>query len=273
MVIPAHDEAAVIGRTLRRLTTGVEPGQLEVVVACNGCTDDTVGAATSSGVPVTIVDLPEAGKARAIRAAEAMVTTLPRLYLDADVGLDGQSALAVVRALRGGAVAARPPFVYDTGRASRLVRRYYRQRGRLPGVGADLCGAGVYGLSASARARFGPFPDVIADDLFAARVVTASEVTIVDCAPAEVVVPADVWSLVRTLARAHRGNRQLFVRSPDFARGTTGPIVSSLLHSLARPNETLDAVVYAGVAVAGRIAARGNATTWARDHTSRVVPA
>ena len=233
IVIPARNEATVVGRTLADVFTGVDPRLLEVVVACNGCTDTTVQVANEVGAPVTVLDLPAVGKAGAIRAAELTTSTLPRLYLDADVRLEGRSAVAVLAALREGAVAARPPVRYETTGAARLVKRYYRQRMRLPSVRTDLCGAGVYGLSAAARSRFDVFPDMVADDLFAARVVEPSEVIIVPCPPVVISVPRDVRSLVRTLARAHNGNRELFERMPDLARPTTGSVVSQLLRSIA----------------------------------------
>ena len=45
VVIPAHDEAQVIGRTLRGVLDRTAAGRLEVVVVCNGCTDDTAEVA------------------------------------------------------------------------------------------------------------------------------------------------------------------------------------------------------------------------------------
>ena len=151
IVIPAYNEANVVGRTLTSLFAGIDPKALEVVVACNGCTDATAAVAAEVHGTVTVLDLPPVGKAAAIRAAEREARALPRLYLDADVTLDGRSAVAVLTALRDGAVAARPPLRYDTTGASWLVKRYYGQRMRLPGVQTDLCGAGVYGLSEKAR--------------------------------------------------------------------------------------------------------------------------
>src|SRR3954452_8210976 len=95
IVIPAHDEAAVIGRLLTALTTGAEPGELAIVVACNGCTDDTAAiAATFPGV--TVVDLPEPSKTAALNAGDdAAGDVFPRLYVDADILVD----LAAVRAV------------------------------------------------------------------------------------------------------------------------------------------------------------------------------
>jgi glycosyltransferase involved in cell wall biosynthesis len=269
VVIPAYNEANVVERTLTHLFRGVDPRALEVVVACNGCTDGTATVATEIEAPVTVLDLPAVGKAGAIRAAELEVRTLPRLYLDADVRLDGSSAVAVLTALRNGAVAARPPLRYDTTGASWLVKRYYDQRVRLPAVRTDLCGAGVYGLSAAARARFDDFPDVIADDLFAARIVEPSEVTIVPCAPVSIRVPLNVRSLLRTLVRAHRGNRELADQMPALARSTTNSTVRQLLRSMVVPARVIDAAVYAGVMTLGRLLAKRRDVSWGRDETSR----
>ena len=45
VIIPAHNEASVIGRTLGRLAPLAAGGQVEVIVACNGCTDNTAEVA------------------------------------------------------------------------------------------------------------------------------------------------------------------------------------------------------------------------------------
>ncbi|MGD9408165.1 MAG: glycosyltransferase, partial [Gammaproteobacteria bacterium] len=41
VVIPAHDEEAVIQRTLGALLRSADPGEFEVIVVCNGCSDAT----------------------------------------------------------------------------------------------------------------------------------------------------------------------------------------------------------------------------------------
>jgi glycosyltransferase involved in cell wall biosynthesis len=271
VVIPAWNESGSIATTLDALFDGVDPGSFEAVVACNGCTDDTVERARNSAAPVVVLDLPPIGKARAIREAESVVSALPRLYLDADVTLPGRSAHAVLVALNSGAVAARPPARFDSEGASTLVRSFYRQRSRLTAVMSELYGAGVYGLSATARARFGVFPDVIADDLFAARVVDASEVCIVDCDPVTVTVPRDVRSLVRTLARAHRGNRQLRSIMPDSVTATAHSTAGGIARSIRTPGQAADALVYALVAVTARVWSLRPTTSWGRDDSTRVM--
>src|SRR5690606_34305887 len=108
IVIPAYNEGAVIRRCLERVFDGLDPREVEVVVACNGCTDDTATQAKEAGFPVAVLELPTPGKVGALRAGERSVQALPRIYLDADVEVTGATLRAVLEALRTGAVAARP---------------------------------------------------------------------------------------------------------------------------------------------------------------------
>ena len=99
VIIPAHNEEGLIARALEVLLADAGPGEFDVVVACNGCTDATADrarqAAATLGLPVTVLSTPVASKAAAIRAAEAVATGYPRVYLDADV----ECSTATVRAL------------------------------------------------------------------------------------------------------------------------------------------------------------------------------
>src|SRR5262249_4085487 len=122
VVIPAHNEGEVITRCLDALFDGVQPGELEVIVVCNGCIDDTAALARASGHPVRVIELEAASKSAALRAGDEATRTFPRLYVDADVTLPGPSALSVIERLEAGAVAARPPIRYDSSRSSAPVR-------------------------------------------------------------------------------------------------------------------------------------------------------
>jgi hypothetical protein len=269
IVVPAHNEALVIESTLRALADGLSFDAVRVVVACNGCTDDTVAIVRSLDLPVEVLDLGPVGKIGAIRAAEALGLPLPRLYLDADVVVNGTAATAVLHALADTAVAARPPIEFDVVGASWAVRRWYACRAELPTIMHDLCGAGLYGLSRTARERFDEFPDVVADDLFAARIVDPAEVVVIGCDPVQVSVPRTARALVATLARVFRGNRQLAATS-DRETSTTRATMQELARLARRPQRWLDIAVYIVLVVAGRRAAgRADGTVWERDETAR----
>jgi glycosyltransferase involved in cell wall biosynthesis len=275
VVIPAHNEATVIRRCLDALFVGMEASDLDVVVVCNGCADGTAAMARASGHPVRVLELSERSKAAALRAGDQATVRFPRIYLDADVILQGPAARSLLARLDSGAVAARPPIVYDSASSSRLVRGYYRARSRIPSVHAALWGAGVYGLSERGRGRFHSFPDLIGDDLWVDRHFRRGEVEIIDAAPVLVRAPRRTRDLVRVLRRTYRGKRELRpVIGRDSAVATTTRSTVRDLRRLLRggPGSALDAATYAGFAIAGRVALRlmpADGGRWERDHSSR----
>jgi glycosyltransferase involved in cell wall biosynthesis len=276
VVIPAHNEAAVISRCLDTLLNGFLPGELDVVVACNGCTDGTADVVRSSGHPVRVVELPAASKPAALRAAEEVVVAVfPRLYLDADVVLPTVSARRVLECLAvGPALAARPPIKYDTERSTLLVRSYYRARTKMPAVMNSLWGAGAYGLSEAGRARFQQYPDVVADDLFVDQHFQHSEIEIVSAPPVVVAAPRRTADLLRVLRRANQGKseNQNLQNPPALQSGTTASTVHDLARLASRgPFTALDAATYASFAMLARLTlAVAAPTQWERDNSSRL---
>src|SRR5215813_6765708 len=179
IVVPAHNEAAVIGQTLSALLRDAEPGELDVIVAANGCTDETEQIAAAFGPPVRVVNVAASSKPAALNAGDAQANGFPRLYLDADVELSTQAVRAIAAALADPVLAASPGLFVDTAESSRLVRSYYRCWSRLPSVVDDLVGRGVYAVSDQGRGRFDVFPDVLNDDHFFRELFSATERTIV----------------------------------------------------------------------------------------------
>ena len=59
-MIPAHNEGRVIRRLLDQLIKGADPGEMDIIVVANGCTDDTAEAAASFGPAVRVLTLPVA---------------------------------------------------------------------------------------------------------------------------------------------------------------------------------------------------------------------
>ena len=273
VVIPAHNESAAIRRCLDALFAGVAPGELDVVVVCNGCADDTAALARSSGHHVRMVELEAASKSAALRAGDEVARALPRIYLDADVVLHGSAARVVLKRLRAGAVAARPPIHYAISTSSAPVRSYYRARSQVPALLGSLWGAGVYGLSEVGRSRFDAFPDVVADDLWVDRQFAPGEIEIVDCAPVEVAVPRRARDLFRVLRRTYRGKAETAGVDPhDRARETTLSTLQQLRRvGAAGPYAALDAATYTAFAVGARLALTAPLAgrRWERDDSSR----
>jgi glycosyltransferase involved in cell wall biosynthesis len=276
VVIPAHNEAVVISRCLDALLAGFQPGELDVVVACNGCTDGTADIVRSSGHPVRVIEVDAASKPAALRAAEEAAITFPRLYLDADVVLASAAARQVLECIRNGrALAARPPIKYDAQRSTLFVRSYYRARTSVPAVMGSLWGAGVYGLSSVARARFGRYPDVVADDLFVDQHFHRGEIEIVKCPPVVVKAPRRTADLLRILRRTYHGNSENRNLQDTATKSATTP---STLHDLARlalaqPARAVDVGTYLALAALARLTlVVASPARWERDNSSRSEP-
>ena len=271
VVIPAHNEAAVIRRCLEALLTGFRPGELEVIVACNGCTDGTADIVRSSGFSARVIEMEAASKPAALRAAEELVTVFPRLYLDADVIISSASARQVLERLQvGPALAARPPISYETGRSAPLVRSYYRARVRVPAVMGSLWGAGVYGLSEAGRGRFGPYPDVTAEDLFVDQHFQCSEIEIVGCEPVQVSVPRRTSDLLRILRRTYQGNAENKVKSSQTEATTMSTVLDLARAASTQPVRSVDIATYLTLAALARLTLVIAAPTrWERDNSSR----
>src|SRR4051794_6398944 len=208
VVIPAHDEARGLRANLVRLLVGLPAGALDVVVVCNGCTDDT--AAVARSVPgVRVLEVPTASKARAVEVGNRATSVFPRIHLDADVTIGGPDVVRLVDALREhGVHAVAPQRVVPTGASSWPVRCFYRVWQALPQVRDGLFGRGVVALSATGQARVDELPSMMSDDLAVSEAFTEAERRVVEGAVVVVRPPRTVADLVRRRTRVVTGNAQ-----------------------------------------------------------------
>ncbi|WP_159440570.1 WecB/TagA/CpsF family glycosyltransferase [Tersicoccus phoenicis] len=273
VIIPAHNEESVIARTLTPLAPLAAAGAIDVVVACNGCSDRT--AEIARGFPgMTVLDLATASKTAALNAADAATGAWPRLYLDADIEITAATLQALFLHLsEPERLAARPVADYDTDAAGPLVRAYYRARRRVPELHRHLWGAGAYAVSAAGHARLGRFPDVTADDAWADSRFAPEEKQVIATTPVVIRTPRTTGALVATLGRVYGGVAQLDGGEPVADRGS-GSGLRNLLASIDGARTTIDAAVYAGIVAAARLRLRLSAALrepghWARDESSR----
>ncbi len=270
IIIAAHNEEAVIGRTLDSLSALADHGDVRVIVVCNGCTDRTAEIAAGYG-GVELIELDIASKTAALRAGDRAADSGPRIYLDADVVLTSRAALAVLRSLSAGSLAGRPPHVFDTTGASWIVRRWYNIRGRLPSISSALWGAGCYALSSEARARFDEFPELVSDDLFIDSLIARDDVVIIDTDPVVVTTPRRLDGLRRILQRSYRTQHEVQDAGSGLSGGQRGQL-RDLRALVARdPKLVFDAAIYVAVIAYARIRAKLSRPSqrWERDTSSR----
>jgi glycosyltransferase involved in cell wall biosynthesis len=274
IVIPAHNEERVIGRLLGGLLAEAAPGELEILVIPNGCTDDTARVAATFGPDVRVVPSPVASKYAALRSGDEHATGFPRLYIDADVEITTQAARALAGALqRPGVMAAAPERVVDTAVSSWPVRWYYDVWGRLPTVRTGLYGRGVIGVSREGYDRIISMPEVMGDDLAASVAFSAGERQIVSGAMVIVRAPRTVGDLIRRRVRSQTVVTQMATVTPAAAAARTSP--SDLVAVVrSRPALAAKMFVFLAVTVIARRRARrpikqGDYSTWLRDESSR----
>jgi glycosyltransferase involved in cell wall biosynthesis len=281
VVIPAHNEEAVLGRCLDALRSGARPGDFATVVVCNGCTDRTAEIARRAGVAV--LETPRPGKAGALNIGDASVSAFPRFYIDADVRVTGDCLLAVAEVLRAGdALAAAPRLEVDLTGVSRSVRDYYRIWMRLDYVTSDHIGSGVVGLSEQGRGRFDRFPEAIADDYLLYSLFAPGERRTVPQAAFTVFPARTARDLVRRKSRVDAGNIEMRRRGL-LQNGAGGNAATSVFGRAdwlravrAEPRLAAGAPAYAMISVAAKLLARrklrrGDAGSWERDESSRTV--
>lgn len=267
VIIPAHNEAAVIARTLHALAALTAIDGVELIVVCNGCTDGTAEIAGEfPGVQVIEADL--ASKTAAMNLGDETATAWPRLYLDGDIDANPHSVLAVFEALtEPGVLAARARHVYDLSGATMPVRCYYRARDRIPAPPTRLWGAGGYATNREGHRRFGLFADVTADDSWFDEQFGAHEKRVVATAPMRVRTPQNARVLVAVLARRRRGVLELGSTDEATSRGR------ALLRSVRGPRSAIDASWYILLTVLARRRARRawrrGERAWERDTSSR----
>ena len=117
---------------LEGVTCEAEPGEFEIVVVTNDCSDRTANIA--AGFPgVTVVDSPVASKPAALTLGDATATHFPRMYLDADIEVDAAAIRAVGAALDSGDVdLAAPKLHLEVAAGSWVVRAFYDVWTRAP---------------------------------------------------------------------------------------------------------------------------------------------
>ncbi|MEV4342916.1 glycosyltransferase [Actinoplanes sp. NPDC049596] len=275
VVVPAHNEAPVIGRLLHGLLAGAQPGEMQVVVVPNGCTDDTAALAAEFGPPVEVVDLERPGKYGAMRAGDDRATGRDVVYLDADVEMSVDDLRRLSEALREpGVLAAAPERVVPTKRSSWPVRWYYDVWQQLPVVREGLFGRGVIAVTGEARERLRAVPDVMGDDLAASVAFSPAERRIVPGSRVVVHPPRTLGDLIRRRVRSVTATTQLRQSLPeavDEARTTKADLIGILrANPLAAPKMGVFlAVTLITRRRAERAVRAGDFTTWLRDESSR----
>lgn len=278
VIIPAHNEEKVISRALHSCLGGYASNDLEVIVCCNGCTDQTAGIARSFGDRVRVIEIAEASKCAALNAGDAVARSFPRIYMDADVRIDPTALHSIERALdTPGVLAVAPKMRVDLSGSAFGVRAFYRIWLSLPYHENAMIGSGLYALSKEGRSRFSQFPEIISDDGFVRRQFSEIERRSLPDCHFEVCAPADIYSLIRVKSRVALGNRELkrrFGGRADRKREARPGFLRAIIGLSLIPSNLPKLAIYGWVQLLARLRSRLRpmstaARHWERDESSR----
>lgn len=275
IVVPAHNEANVIGRCLESMTHGAEPGELEILVVCNGCTDDTADVARSYGPLVSVLESEIPSKNAALNLGHQRASGWPRFYVDADIVMPIESIRKVADVLRGGRIhGAAPRMRVDLESRGWPIRAYYDVWMRTPYVQEGMLGSGVYAISEEGGRRFTSFPDIIADDGFARLLFEPEERQSVDDAWFLMTPPETLRSLIHINVRRRVGRFEMAEMHPESTRQEAGQQRGALYRLFLNPRLWPGLAVYlyaklACMAIYRVRESQGRHKEWNRDDTSR----
>lgn len=276
VVIPAYNEASVIDRCLSSMLAQARPGELEIVVVANNCSDDTAERARRHGPLVKVVETPIGSKIHALNLGDEAASGWPRLYVDADIVVTTQALRDVAAMLGEGspyAVAA-PLAVVDYHARPAWVQSFYKVWTQLPYFTEGVIGAGFYAFSRAGRERFGEWPDIIADDEYARLMAAPHERGIERRHTFTITPPTQLRMVAKIQTRARAGLYQLHARFPELLKNETTNPARTLKVIAGRPDLWLHAPIYLGVMsyakmMAHRKLRRGQQRVWERDETAR----
>jgi glycosyltransferase involved in cell wall biosynthesis len=271
VIVPAHNEAAVIQRCLDSLIT--QTGIDTLIVACNGCSDNTADLVKHySNIICLEIDTPS--KTNALNEAEKHISSYPIFYLDADTQLQAGAIQHIINQLNLNPnlhlVAPTPDI--DSSQSSWLVQQYYKIWLNLPYIKAGVIATCSFIVTEEGRKRFDHFPAIINDDRFIHCQFKACEVSNIAGAEIYIQAPRTLYSLIKIKTRARLGNIQLqqLGLCPEPKHKSYGNSIKSLLFS----RKWLAASVYYSIATVIRIRSwiqfkRIDNYTWEKDLSSR----
>jgi hypothetical protein len=275
VVVPAHNEARVIGRLLGQLVPANGRADLDIVVVANGCSDDTAAVAASFGPSVRVVTQRVASKRAALDAGDDLAKGFPRVYVDADVEMTVDDVEALAAALRSpGILACAPERLVDLTGRPLLVRWYYDIWTRLPQVREGLFGRGAIAVNAIAHERLASLPPLLADDLACSLAFAPGERAVVAQATTVVHAPRTLRDLVRRRVRAALTVAELerTAGAPTSTARTRPADLAAI--AMSEPRLALSVAFFMFLALSARFGAwsvqrREHYSNWPRDDSSR----
>lgn len=274
IIIPAHNEALVIEKTLTDLLQEARHNLYEIIVVCNACTDNTANLVSHFN-DVKLLETNTASKTHALNLGDAIATGDIRIYMDADVRMTANDIEKIIMILKNDEFLAVSPNVQmDHSGSSWFVRAYYNIWFQLPYVKEGFMGGGVYALSAKGRKRFNIFPDVISDDGYIRELFSINETQRIEDIFSIVRSPKSLSGLIKIKTRSRLGLYELMEKHPNIYGSHKKSYRNAITKLFKKPTNWPKIIVYLFVNIRCRINAQrifksNSKFMWETDTSSR----
>lgn len=277
IIIPAHNEASVVARTLDSILANKPDRPLQIIVVANGCTDATAEVVRRFHEQVELVETPVGSKTHALNLGDRVAKYDLRAYLDADIELSDNALQTVVDAFADSTVRLAMPRAKHVYRGRNFfLAGYYKLWRSMPYVRKGAMGGGFYAIDKELRSRFREFPGLTADDKFMRNLARPHERRVVDGCHATVTMPQTLGDLLKVKTRWTYGNLELSAARPDLDGNDQNRHEGAMGYLLARPWLWVHVPLFVFVYVYAQMAARKRFATkqaiWERDESTRPFP-
>jgi len=273
IIVPAHNEEKLIGKCLAPFVNVVADPDFEVIVVCNGCTDQTAQKVSELSKDFICIETETASKTNALNIGDQIASSFPRFYVDSDVRLSLEAISAVSNVLNSGYLAAAPQVEMDFDGSSWFVKAFYDVLLSLPYTKAGMIGAGVYALSREGRGRFMQFPAIIADDGYVRCLFSESERGLAKGYYSVVHAPRNLAALIKIKTRSRLGRYELKQKYPEILKNEDKDYVGAVKELVLDVKSWPKIFVYLFVNIVARVRAGSQfakgISTWERDDSRR----
>ncbi len=220
VIIPAYNEEALILKTLTGLFDDDSLMNIELLVVCNGCKDQTYFKTLSfikenslllkqKNIVLLVLETSKASKTNALNIGISNSHSSIKILMDADIQICGEDLNILVGELHSQNLKAISPRVkFSFENSNFWVKQYYRVASRsFYNINNRL--SNVIALSADGIKRISPLPDIIADDEYIRRQFSPNEIAVSQRCTFIFTCTKNLVNLLQILTRVERGNVQL----------------------------------------------------------------
>lgn len=273
IVVPAHNESAVIGETLQALTKDALPGEFDIIVICNGCTDETTEVAMQAAPDAKVIELQIASKSCALNTGVQAASNHPIVFLDADIKTSAAAVRSLIHRLNwSGAYMTYGTAVFMTKQCSWAVRAFYRAWQQNPYFDKKKMG-GFFAISGAGLQALGGFPKTLNDDEYVRRKLMANSAW-AEKAPYKVEAPRTLSDLIKVRSRVYRGNQSLEDNfMPLGSQQKRENATAFMLRLFKQPKYWAGAMVFGLTAVLAHLRNflnSGELAVWESDQSTRI---